>query len=41
MDLSLFAVSSLVLLVGFAGLILMAGKKEPVKKPVKIDRRIS
>jgi len=41
MDFSLFAVSSFVSLVGFAILILMAGKKEPIKKPVKIDRRIS
>lgn len=40
MELSLFAMSSLVTLVGFAFLICMADKKEPVKKPVKIDKRL-
>jgi len=40
MELSIFAMSSLIAVVGFAFTISMAGKKEAVKKPVKIDKRI-
>ncbi|GEM_PF-6757732 len=40
MELSLFAISSLVAFFGFALAIFMTGKKEAIKKPVKVDKRI-
>lgn len=39
MELSIFAMSSLVALFGFAVLITTTGKKEPVKKALKRDKR--